>query len=92
MGPGPVVQYVGGQDGFRLFLFPFFGCDIFCLISRYMRPEGPWQRLRRCLSNGSENFYMTMFLSQTDIVGPPLLLLPKSASLASIAGSSGARA
>ena len=23
MGPGPVVQHVGGQDGSRLFLFPF---------------------------------------------------------------------
>ena len=28
-------------------------CVILYLISRYMRPEGPWQRLRRCLSSGS---------------------------------------
>ena len=36
-------------------------CVIFYLISRYMRPTGPWQRLRRYLSNGG-GFYMTVIL------------------------------
>ena len=27
-------------------------CIIFYLLSRYTRPVGPWQRLRRCCSNG----------------------------------------
>ena len=26
---------------------------VICLLSRYMRPEGPWQRLRCCRNNGS---------------------------------------
>ena len=30
MGPGPVVQHVGGQDGSWLSCFPFLGCDFFC--------------------------------------------------------------
>ena len=30
MGPGPVVQHVGGQDGSWLFLFPFSRCDFPC--------------------------------------------------------------
>ena len=29
---------------------------ILYLISRYMRPEGPWQQLRRCRSNGDGCF------------------------------------
>ena len=32
-------------------------CVILYLLSRYMRPEGPWQRLRRCLSNGGGCLY-----------------------------------
>ena len=31
------------------------------LLSRYMRPEGPWQRLRRCLSSDGVVFLNTRF-------------------------------
>ena len=31
------------------------------LLSRYMPPEGPWQRLRRCLSSRGEVFLNTRF-------------------------------
>ena len=36
-------------------------CVILYLLSRYMRPEGPWQRLRRCQSNGGGSIYISTF-------------------------------
>ena len=42
---------------------------IFYLISRYMRPEGPWQRLRRCRSNGGGLLHIHFPWPQTDRTG-----------------------
>ena len=45
-------------------------CVIFYFISRYMRPEGPWQRRSRCPRATAVGFLnMTKILSQTDITG-----------------------
>ena len=43
-------------------------CVLSCnyLKPRYMRPEGPWQRLRRCFSNGGRLVSMTIIPSQTE--------------------------
>ena len=43
---------------------------VFYLVSRHMRPEGPWQRLRSCQSDGGGLFTYILFLSQTNITGP----------------------
>ena len=44
-------------------------CDL-VFLSRYMRPEGPWQRLRRCLSNGGGCFYIPFFpCARTGLTG-----------------------
>ena len=45
-------------------------CVIFDLLSRYMRSVGPWQRLRRCSSNGGGFFTYPFFpRPQTDRTG-----------------------
>ena len=50
-------------------------CVILYLLSRYMRPEGPWQRLRCCRSNGSGLSIYPVFPGRNPtepvIVGPP---------------------
>ena len=55
-------------------------CDL-VFLSRYMRPEGPWQRRSRCRSNGGGLFYLPLSLipcARTGLTGhsgpptPPL--------------------
>ena len=44
-------------------------CEYVCnllFISRYMRPEGPWQRLAAALADSSGVFIHSLILAQTD--------------------------
>ena len=51
-------------------------CIIFYLLSRYMRPVGPWQRLRHCRSGGG-GFFTYPFFHDRSLTEPgPRLSFP----------------
>ena len=52
---------IGEQMGQTRVAIGLSVCVIFYLVSGYMRPEGPWQRLRCCRSSSGELFYDNRF-------------------------------
>ena len=49
------------------FVFVFF-VFILVFITRYIGPEGPWQRLCRCLSQGNDGFFYLIFPTSDQLV------------------------
>ena len=55
-------------------------CVIFYLLYRYMRPEGPWQRLTAALTDSSGKFYIPISWPRTEfpiIARHPFLLFSR---------------